>query len=70
LVAEHLAGGAEAWAAGDETIIGVAFVALRVAGGGLSVGAAVQQQREHLLGVPAALDEFSGEPVEQLRMDR
>ena len=69
MVAEHLAGGAEAWAARHEAVIGVLLVALAIAGGSLAIGTAVQQQREHLLGVPAALDEFSGEPVEQLGVD-
>ena len=69
LVAEHLAGGTEARAAGDQTIVGVAFVALRIARGGLAVGAGVQEEREHLLRIPAAGDELAREPVEQLRMD-
>ena len=70
LVAQHLAGGTEARATRHETVVGVLLVELGDAGRGLTIGAGVQEQSQHLLRVPAALDEFRGEPVQQLGVQR
>ena len=69
LVAQHFPGGTEARTTGDETVIGILLVALAVGGGSLAIGTGIQEEREHLLRVPATLDELGGEPVEQFGME-
>ena len=69
MVAEHFTGRTEARTTGDETVIGILLVALAVGGGSLAIGSGIQEEREHLLRVPATLDELGGEPVEQFGME-
>ena len=65
LVADHLGGEADARAARQEPVVGVAGDDGRIGLRGLPVGGAGDDLAEDRLGVPATGHEFDGEPVEE-----
>ena len=55
---------------GTFAIVGIDSCQLFGSGRHLLVGLAQHDQADHVLDIPSAVDEFTGQPVEQLRIDR
>ncbi len=69
VIADHFGIHAEAWAAGEKAVGGIAGDFFGGDGGGLAIGGGGDHEPEQVLDIPATGLEFDGEPVEQLLVD-
>ena len=69
VVAEDETGHADSGGAGHETVFGVAGEEVGAHAAGLAVGAAGDDEADHVFEAPAGVAEFDGEPVEEVLVD-